>query len=144
MPDEPQTVLAWQRVPRIRPNALEAWSLLFWAGLLWHVPRALASEGGFADPAFIGPFRGGTRAVGCLWHADVMAALSFNPLAVILMLVISLGVLRWLLVLLLGRRPVLQLNRRGSLILAAAAVIALGLNWAYVLASGAWRLPYPY
>lgn len=136
--------LVWIAAPRRLPNALEAWSLVFWAGLIWYVPRALDGAAPAGEPAFIGPFKGGTRAVGCLWHGDVFAALRFNPLAVILMVVISLGVLRWLLVLVLGRRPVLQLNRRGNLVLVAAAVIGLAANWAYVLTSAAWRLPYPY
>lgn len=139
-----QSWIGWVPAPMRIPNALEAWSLAFWAGLVLYVPSALKAATAPGEPAFIGPFKGGTRATGCLWHGDVLAALRFNPLAVALVVVISLGVLRWLLVLVLGRRPVMELGRRGNLVLVATAVVVLAANWIYVAASESWRAPYPY
>lgn len=141
--DSSRPTLAWQAAPQRIPNALEAYSLLFWAGAILYVPGALGRVAG-GEPAFIGPFKGGTRAVGCLWHGDVALALRFNPLAVALLVLITLGALRWLVVLVLGKRPVLEVKRRGNLVLAAAAILCIGANWIYVLASESWRLPYPY
>jgi hypothetical protein len=132
----------WREARRRLPNAFEGWCLLLLAGALWYVPRALARPGGMADPAFVGPFRGGTRSVGCLMRGDFWRALEFNPLAVLLMLVLLVGALRWLVVLALGRRPVLELTRRGRAVLWSVVLVILAAGWGYVLMSESWRQPY--
>lgn len=134
----------WREARRRLPNAFEGWCLALLAGALWYVPHALARPGGLADPAFVGPFRGGTRAVGCLMRGDLLRALEFNPLAVLLMLVLLVGALRWLLALALGRRPVLELSRRGHAVMWLVVGAILAAGWVYVWLSESWREPWPY
>ena len=130
-------ILRWQPAPRRLPNAFELYCLLFAAGAIWYVPRALERQVG--EPLFVGPFKGGTRAFGCLFRGDLVGAVVFNPLAVALAVVLVLGVARWLLVLALGKRPVLVLSSRGRWIAGALVVLAFALNWAYVLWLAPWR-----
>ena len=134
----------WRSAPWRLPNAFEGYCLALLAGALWYVPNALARPGVVADSALVGPFRGGTRALGCLMCGDVLLALEFNPLAVLLAIVLLAGSLRWLIVLALGRRPVLELTRRGVWMLACVVVAVLSAGWVYVLWSESWRRPWPY
>jgi hypothetical protein len=126
------------------PNAFEGWCLALLAGALWYVPTALARPGGMADPAFVGPFRGGTRAVGCLMRGDFLRALEFNPLAVLFFALLIVGSMRWLVVLISGKRPVLELTRRGLALLWGVVGLVLAAGWVYVWMSEAWREPWPY
>jgi hypothetical protein len=75
-------------------------------------------------------------------RGDLLRALEFNPLAVLLMLVLLVGALRWLLVLALGRRPVLELTRRGRAVLWSVVLAVLAAGWGYVWLSESWRQPY--
>jgi hypothetical protein len=134
---ENRRVVQWQPASRRLPNALEVYCLLFAGGAVWYVPRALNRAAN--EPAFIGPLRGGTRAFGCLFRGDILGAVVFNPLAVVLALVLVLGVLRWLMVLVLGKRPVAALSPRGRWIAVAVVVLAFAANWAYVLWLAPWR-----
>lgn len=135
--------LQWQPCPRRLPNAFELYSLLLGAGALWYVPRALERATPPAEPGFIGPFKGGTRAIGCLLRGDLAGAITYNPLAVLLALLLLLGVARWLLLVLpLGRRPVLQLNQRGRWTALGLVLLLFTAGWAYVVLSESWRQPW--
>lgn len=135
--------LHWQQCPRRLPNAFELYSLLLGAGALWYVPRALAQGTPPGESGFIGPFKGGTRAIGCLLRGDLIGAVIFNPLAVILAAVLLVGMARWLLVVLpLGRRPVLQLNQRGRWAALGLVVLVFAAGWTYVVLSESWRQPW--
>lgn len=135
--------LRWERCPRRLPNAFELYSLLLGAGALWYVPHALGRPVPPGEPAFVGPFKGGTRAIGCLLRGDLVEAVTYNPLAVALAALLLAGVARWLLIVLpLGRRPLLQLNQRGRWLALALVLLLFASGWVYVVLSESWRRPW--
>lgn len=136
-------LLHWQTCPHRLPNAFELYSLLLGGGALWYVPRALEHATPPGEPAFVGPFKGGTRAIGCLLRGDLVEAVTYNPLAVVLAALLLAGVARWLLIVLpRGRRPLLQLNQRGRWAALALAVLVFASGWVYVVLSESWRRPW--
>lgn len=136
--------LTWQPALKRIPNAFETYSLILLAGALWYVPNALARPADTDEPAFIGPFKGGTRAVGCLMHGELIRALEFNPLAILLIALLVVGVARWLLVVLpSGKRPVLEFTRRAWVGVVALGVALFAAGWLYVVLSESWRRSWP-
>lgn len=142
--DEPRRgLLIWQPCPRRLPNAFELYSLLLGAGALWYVPRALQQAAPPGEPGFVGPFKGGTRAIGCLLRGDIVEAVTYNPLAILLAALLLAGIARWLLIVLpLGRRPLMQLNRRGRWVAPVLVLLVFVAGWAYVVLSESWRRPW--
>jgi hypothetical protein len=143
MAEAERTKVRWASCHRRLPNAFELYSLLLAGGALWYVPRALKRPVPPGEPAFVGPFKGGTRAIGCLLRGDLVEAVTYNPLAVVLAALLLAGVARWLLIVLpLGRRPLLELNQRGRWIALALALLVFASGWAYVVLSESWRRPW--
>ena len=143
MAESRQNLVQWQSCPRRLPNAFELYSLLLGGGALLYVPRALDRATPPGEPAFVGPFKGGTRAIGCLLRGDVADAIAYNPLSVLLALLLLFGIARWLLVVVpLGRRPVLQLNQRGRMVALVLMLLVFAAGWAYVVLSESWRQPW--
>ena len=126
------------------PNALEAWCVLLLLGGSFYMYRAMqAGLDGPVASGFVGPFRGGTRAAASLIRGHVHDALTYNPLAVALILVVVVGAARWLLLALpLGQRPQCELSRRGRWIGFALALVAISLGWVYVLVSQSYLRPF--
>ena len=81
------------------------------------------------------PLCGGTRATRELMHGDLLAAMGYNPFALVLEVVVMVLVARWLLAWLRGRRRPLVTGREGILLGVALAVFAVVRNlpgmWVY-------------
>ncbi len=79
---------------------------------------------------------GSTRAFGRLYHLDLPGAAALNPFATLA----ALGILLWgladLALLTRGRVLTLDTTPGESRTLAWAVLLALGLNWAYLLIAG--------
>jgi hypothetical protein len=79
---------------------------------------------------------GSTRALAQLAHLDLAGALALNPLSALL----TLAAFAWgaadLLLVWRGRALSLELSSSEGRGLSIAALLAVGLNWAYVLAAG--------
>jgi hypothetical protein len=84
------------------------------------------------------PTCGGTRALGRLFDLDVAGALAMNPLAT----TAAFGLVAWaaadlaLIARGRGRALGLEVSPRLGLALRVAAVVAIVLNWAYLVAAG--------
>lgn len=81
------------------------------------------------------PLCGGTRATRELMHGDLLAAMGYNPFALVLEVVVMVLVARWLLAWLRGQRRPLVTGREGILLGVALAVFAVVRNlpgmWVY-------------
>jgi Protein of unknown function (DUF2752) len=133
----------WQNPASRRPNTLEAYCvLLLMAGGAY---LYYASNAGLASPVhegFVGPFRGGTRALASLIAGRWNDALYYNPLAVVFCAALAAGTLRWLCALTLARRPIVELSTRGRVMVLALAMLIFLAGWAYVLIGQSFTRPY--
>ena len=134
----------WQRPASRWPNTLEFYCvLLLMAGGAYFY---YASDAGLAAPVhegFVGPFRGGTRALASLFALRWIDALYYNPLAIVFCAALVAGTLRWLFALTFARRPIVELSTRGRVLVVALALVILLAGWAYVLMSLSFTRPYP-
>lgn len=97
---------------------------------------ALSNASPSAPTGFIGPFKGGTRAVASLMDGHIWDAIQFNPLALLFVAVVALGGLHYLLfTTALRRKLVIEDFQNQSLKLIVSTVIIFGAGWAYVLLS---------
>jgi hypothetical protein len=133
----------WQSPASRWPNALENYCvlLLIAGGVYFHY----ASDAGMAAPiheGFVGPFRGGTRAIASLLAGRVGDALYYNPLAIVFCAVLVLGTMRWLAALILARRPIIELSGRGRVLVFALALLLFVAGWVYVVMSMSFTRPY--
>jgi hypothetical protein len=84
------------------------------------------------------PTCGSTRALGRLFDLDVAGALAMNPLAT----TAAFGLVAWaaadlaLLARVRGQALGIDVSRRAGVALRVAAVVAIVLNWAYLVAAG--------
>jgi len=136
------------REVRRKPNAWEAYSLFLVIGAALYFPFWLGGviELPFESPlrylGFACPLCGGSRAVGSLVLGRLGAALSYNPLALLLLLALLYGALSYLLfVLPFGRRVQLHASRTQWRVFWTLVVVVFVANWAYVLYSGMYREP---
>jgi hypothetical protein len=79
---------------------------------------------------------GSTRALGRLFHLDLAGALASNPLAILVALAVVPWALADLALLPRGQAVRLSLPPGGARIARVAAVLALVLNWIYLVAAG--------
>ena len=127
------------------PSAAEAWSMFFLLGAAIYVPLALSGASGVlpSQGGFVGPFRGGTRAIGCLFSGRFAEAIAFSPLALVFIVILAALTLRWLLFVLPGfRRPRLATTTTERTTLYAIAVLAGAAGWAYAVMSKQYLVPY--
>lgn len=81
------------------------------------------------------PTCGSTRAAGCLARGDVMGALAMNPLTTVALFGLLLWAVADLVLLTRGRAVDLTVSPRVSQVLRVAVVVALVVNWAFLIAS---------
>jgi hypothetical protein len=79
---------------------------------------------------------GSTRAAGCLAHGDLLGALAMNPLATVGLLALVPWALADLVLLTHRRALDLSVSTRAGHVLRVAVVLALLVNWAYLIAAG--------
>jgi hypothetical protein len=135
--------LIWQSPASRWPNTLESYCvlLLIAGGVYFHY----VSDAGLAAPiheGFVGPFRGGTRAIASLFGGRVGDALYYNPLAILFCAVLLLGALRWLGTLMLARRPIIELSGRGRVLVFVLALLLFVAGWVYVVMNMSFTRPY--
>ncbi len=82
------------------------------------------------------PSCGSTRAAGRLFALDVPGALAMNPLATLVALALCVWALGDLALLPRRRALGVLVAPRAGFVLRAAAIVALLVNWAYLLAAG--------
>ncbi len=82
------------------------------------------------------PTCGSTRALGRFFARDAAGALAMNPLAALAMLAVAAWAVADLVLLPRGRALSLEIEPRLAARLRVAAVVALLLNWIYLLATG--------
>jgi hypothetical protein len=82
------------------------------------------------------PTCGSTRALGRLFALDLGGAVAMNPLATLGAALIALWAAADLALLPRGRALVLEVSPRAGVVLRAAAIAAVALNWIYLLAAG--------
>jgi hypothetical protein len=99
-----------------------------------HLPFSVCLFKGFTGLPC--PTCGSTRAVGRLVHLDLLGALVMNPLATVAVAVLAIWALADFVLLARGRALDLEMGRPLGRVVRGLAVAAVGVNWAYLLASG--------
>ncbi len=135
--------LIWQSPASRWPNTLESYCvlLLIAGGVYFYY----ASDAGLSAPiheGFVGPFRGGTRAIASLLAGRAGDALYYNPLAIVFCAALVLGTLRWLGALVFARRPIVELSGRGRVLVFFLALLLFVAGWVYVVMSMSFTRPY--
>lgn len=140
--------LTFQRDVKRLPSPWEGFSLLILLGAAAYFPFWLTGqlELPLGSPLkFLGlacPLCGGTRAVGSLVLGRVETAVSYNPLALVLLAAMVYGAASYLFAVLpLGRRLQLEATKAEVRVIWTVVVIAFVANWAYVLVSGMHTVP---
>jgi hypothetical protein len=82
------------------------------------------------------PACGSTRAVGHLAHADVAGAFAMNPLATAAAVVVAAWAVADAVLLARGRALDLEVETRVGNLMRVGFVVAVALNWAYLLMAG--------
>ncbi len=130
------------------PSPWELYSLVLLVGAAVYIPLAYAVDWlpELHSPLrYVGmacPLCGGTRAVTAAALGRVGTALMYNPLALLVLLLLLWGAFSYLfLVLPRRRRVVLETTRRERIALWAIALALLLANWAWVLWSGMYEEP---
>lgn len=82
------------------------------------------------------PTCGSTRTAGCLFHGDLPGAFAMNPLAALGLLTLVPWALADVVLLTQGRALDLSVSRGAGNVLRVGVVVALLVNWAYLIAAG--------
>lgn len=131
------------------PGTFEAFSVMTLAAGAIFIPLSLTTNVPLPHSflrVFGGacPLCGGTRAVTSLMLGHVETAIRYNPLALVIFVMMLYSAASYLLLVLpFGRRPVLYSTPRESILLKGLIISAFIANWAYVLWSGMYMVPLP-
>lgn len=88
------------------------------------------------------PLCGGTRAVTAMFLGRIETAIRYNPLALVIFVLMLYSAVSYLFVVLpFGRRPVLYTTRVEGFLLKSLIVLAFLANWAYVLWAQMYNVP---
>jgi hypothetical protein len=129
------------------PGTFEAFSIVMLSAAVILVPVTLARQVDLPTSIlrFMGgacPLCGGTRAVTALCLGRFETAVTYNPLALIIFVMMLYASVSYLAIVLpFGRRPVLYTTPREGFLLKSLIVTAFIANWAYVLWAGMYRVP---
>ncbi len=130
------------------PGTFEAYSIFVLAGAAIFIPLSLAGSSVEVPSSVLRifgaacPLCGGTRAVTAFCLGRFETALIYNPLALVIFLLMAYSALSYfLLVLPLGKRPVLLTTEREGFLLKSLVIAAFLANWVYVLYAGMYRVP---
>ena len=134
--------------PKRWPGTFEAYSILVLAGAAVVIPLSYAGSSVEIPSSVLRifgaacPLCGGTRAVTAFCLGRFETALIYNPLALAIFLLMAYSALSYfLLVLPLGKRPVLMTTAREGFLLKSLVIAAFLANWVYVLYAGMYRVP---
>ncbi|MHC4840471.1 MAG: DUF2752 domain-containing protein [Planctomycetota bacterium] len=130
-----------------RPNWWEAYCLFLFIGAAIYIP--LSYGWGYHLPSsptriffdFPCPLCGGTRAVTALCLGRFGEAWEYNPMAVLVFVLMAGSIVLWLVALFTRRRIAIDATKKQGRIFWAFVGLFFLTNWAYVLYAGMWDKP---